>query len=105
MAKKIVVDGPVRREKSLPTAMVCTATHGDLRTRIIPATDSESRALTFSDEYSARGSVWGHLRIARACVPTYGAEQRALNRQMATKIGVGGALEQRHSNVDQRGAT
>jgi hypothetical protein len=54
-----------------------TATYGDLRTRIISATDPEGRELRFPDEDSACDWAWEYLREARGHVPTYSAEQRA----------------------------
>lgn len=63
-----------------------TATHGDLRTQIIPVTDSQGRELRFPDEDAACAWAWDYLQKARGSVPTYDAEQTARNKASGEEI-------------------
>jgi hypothetical protein len=48
-----------------------TATIGDLRTRIIPVTDSAGNELRFPSEDSACDWAWEYIEKARGRTPTY----------------------------------
>jgi hypothetical protein len=63
-----------------------TATYGDNRTRITPATDEEGRELRFLDEDSACDWAWGVLQRARSGVSTYDPEQRARDEAVGADI-------------------
>ncbi|MFJ3393126.1 hypothetical protein [Leifsonia aquatica] len=63
-----------------------TATYGDLRTRIIPATDPHGRELRFSDEDSACEWAWTYIQDARGGEPNYDAEQRARDEAAGAEI-------------------
>lgn len=63
-----------------------TATHGDLRARVTPITETDGRELRFLNEGSACDWAWGYLQEARGRIPSYDAAQRARDEEAGAEI-------------------